>query len=647
MNTGLEISILHNLEMSKLLDTINSPSDLKKLSLDELRELAVQIREELVNRVTLNGGHLASSLGVVELTIALHRVFESPKDKIIWDVGHQSYAHKLLTGRREQFATLRQHGGLSGFTCRDESPHDPFGAGHASTSISAGLGMAVARDLAKEDYSVISVIGDGAISGGMSFEAINNAGHLHTKFIVILNDNGMAISPSTGALSKFLNNIRFDPRFEFAKRNAKQTITNMPFGKAVWAFTKSIKRKFEKSMLPGSLWEELGFIYLGPVDGHNIRELEAALKRAKDFESKPVLIHMITKKGKGYDDAEADAVKYHGISPKSGGLKSSHGLSYSQVFGQTLHKIMSQNPQVVAITAAMTDGCGLGEIAAAFPDRVFDVGICEQHAVTFAAGMATQGYIPVVVIYSTFLQRGFDQIIHDVCLQKLPVVFAIDRGGIVGDDGKTHQGIFDLSFMSLIPDMVVSAPSDENDLQHLIYTAVNSGKPFALRYPRGFGEGVEIESSLHNIPIGQNEILVNGSDVAILATGKSVAFAKDALEILTESGIKPTLVNNHYISPLDSELVLKIAQSHKYLVTVEENVISGGLGSRINTLLAEAGLVNKIKIANIGIPDKFVEHGNQSLLRAKYGLDGKGIAQRVLSLVGNPNEMKHPQIICP
>ncbi len=615
--------------MSRLLDKINSPQDLKGLRPKELRQLADETRQELIARVTDNGGHLASNLGVVELTIALHRVFNSPHDKIIWDVGHQSYTHKLLTGRRQQFKTLRQFGGLSGFTTRDESQHDPFGAGHASTSVSAALGMATARDLSDDDYHVVAVIGDGATTGGMALEAFNNVAHLGTKLIVVLNDNGMSIAPTVGALARLLSKVRFDRRYYRISEKGKRLLKSLPMGSKLWQVGEQIKSGVKGFVMPTVIWEEFGFAYMGPFDGHNIRELESALTQARDYSHKPTLVHVVTTKGKGYAPAEGDAVYFHGVSPKDGSTKSAP--TYSEVFAQTVLRLARENPKLAVITPAMPEGNCLDIVQAEFPQRVFDVGICEQHAVTFAAGLATQGFIPVVAIYSTFLQRAFDQIVHDVCLQDLPVVFAIDRGGIVGDDGKTHQGTFDISYLSLIPNLIVSAPKDENELQHLIYTAVKANHPMAIRYPRGAGIGVEMDKELHSIPIGKGEILRHGDDIAILALGATVAPALEAAKELATRGIKTTVVNSRFAKPLDSELITDIASRIKRLLTVEENVLSGGFGSSVAALLQESGITD-VRLKSIGIPDEFVEHGTQALLRSKYSLDAKGIAGEALTL---------------
>ena len=618
--------------MPRLLDRINSPSDLKKLRRSELKQLASEIRHELVYTVMTNGGHLASNLGVVELTIALHRVFDSPRDKIIWDVGHQAYTHKLLTGRRERFASLRQYGGLSGFASRCESEHDPFGAGHASTSISAALGMAIARDFSGDDYHVVAIIGDGAITGGMALEALNHAGHLGTRLIVILNDNGMCISPTVGALAKLFSRIRFDHRFHQAKEKGKQLISALPLGKTLRWASEQVEDSVKNIVLPTRLWEALGFAYMGPIDGHNIRELEIALAQAKDYRSKPILVHVVTTKGKGYSPAEGDAVYFHGVPAKSSSTKVVP--TYSEIFAQTMLHLARENPRLVIITPAMPEGNCLSPVQAEFPHRVFDVGICEQHAVTFAAGLATQGYIPVVAIYSTFLQRAFDQIVHDVCLQDLHVVFAIDRSGIVGDDGKTHQGPFDISYLSLIPNLIVSSPKDENELRHLLYTAVKTDHSMAVRYPRSPGLDVKLDPVLHPIPIGKGEIIREGEDVVVVAIGSTVAPASEAAEILAAKGIETTVVNARYAKPLDSGLITGLASRIKHIVTVEENTICGGFGSSIAQLLLKSGL-NDVQLRSLGLPDQFIEHGAQSFLRAKCGLDARGIAQQILTWFPN------------
>lgn len=580
--------------------------------------------------VTSNGGHLASNLGAVELTIALHRVFDSPKDKIIWDVGHQSYVHKLLTGRRQRFASLRQYEGLSGFTSRSESEHDPFGAGHASTSVSAALGMAIARDLAGDDYHVIAVIGDGAITGGMALEAMNQAGHLGSSMCVILNDNGMSISPTVGAFAKLLNRVRLDYRYRWASKESQRLLDSIPGGKWLWRVVQRLRSAFKGLIMPTVLWEELGFTYVGPINGHDLAALEAALTRVRDYRSRPTFVHVITTKGKGHLPAENDAVYFHGV-PVRRSASTRVVPSYSEVFAQTVLKLAREEPRLVVVTPAMPEGNFLSVVEAEFPQRVFDVGICEQHAVTFAAGLATQGFIPIVAIYSTFLQRAFDQIIHDVCLQDLPVIFAIDRSGIVGEDGKTHQGTFDISYLTFIPNLIVAAPKNENELQHLLYTAVKSKHPMAIRYPRGSGLGVRLDAVLHEIPIGRGEIVRPGKDAAILAIGTTVAPAIKAARELASKGIEVAVVNARFAKPLDVELITNLASRIKRLVTVEENALSGGFGSSVVDLLQKSG-ISGIRLKSIGIPDEFVEQGSQAILRSKYGLDAQGIAKQVLEL---------------
>ncbi|MDD5289192.1 MAG: 1-deoxy-D-xylulose-5-phosphate synthase [Dehalococcoidales bacterium] len=618
--------------MTKILDGINNPGDLKRLTLPELEQLASEIRQELVSVVSANGGHLASNLGVVELTIALHRFFDAPRDKIVWDVGHQTYAHKLITGRRKEFASLRQYGGLSGFTSREESGYDTFGAGHSSTSISAALGMAVARDFTGEKYNVVAVIGDGGVTGGMALEGLNQVGHTGTRLIVVLNDNGMSISPTVGAIARLLDKIRFDNRYRIGKARSQRLLNVLPFGKKVWRIGLQIESWLKDMTRPTRFFESFGFNYIGPVDGHDFNKLEIALNRARNYTTGPILVHVVTTKGSGYLPAEGNAVYFHGISGTNGTSKKKTAPTYSDVFAQVMLKIARENSKLVVITPAMPEGNSLNIVQEEFPNRVFDVGICEQHAVTFAAGLATQGYLPVLAIYSTFLQRSFDQIIHDVCLQELPVVFAIDRGGIVGEDGKTHQGIFDLSYLSLIPNIIVSSPKDENELQHLLYTAVKSGKIMAVRYPRSAGLGVKMDTSFRELPIGKGEILRQGSDVAILAIGSMVAPALEAAQELAQQGIEATVVNARFVKPIDTELIIDLATRIRRIVTVEENTLSGGFGSYVADTIKHAD-VSDVKMRSIGIPDVFVEHGGQSFLRSKYGMDAKGIVKQTLAIV--------------
>ncbi len=611
-----------------VLDSINQPADLKGLSPEQLQTLAGELRDEMIGCISRNGGHLASSLGAVELSIALHRVFDSPTDKVLWDVGHQSYAHKLLTGRRERFATIRQQGGLSGFTDPGESVHDAFIGGHASNSISAALGMALARDLAKGTHHIVAVIGDAALTGGMAIEAVNHWGHLGTRMTVVLNDNGMAISPSVGAFSRNLTRFRLDPRYEAAKRRAKASFTHLTFGEPAWRASKRIKGRVKQALVPGALLEAFGFTYVGPVDGHDIRSLEAALTRARDYEPGPTIVHVITRKGKGYPPAEEDAVSFHGVSPSP--ASTGNGPSYSQVFGQTVLRLMREDPRVVAITAAMLDGTGLAPAAREFPGRVFDVGICEQHAVTLAGGLASRGLVPIVAVYSTFLQRSYDQIVHDIALQKMPVVFAIDRAGIVGDDGKTHQGTLDFSYLGSIPGLTVASPRDENQLQHLVYTATRAGRPMAVRYPRGTGPGAALDSDLREVPLGQAEVLLTGPDVAILAIGSTVAPSLEAARVLSGRGVDCTVVDARFVKPLDAESIAAAARRTGRVITVEENTLAGGFGSAVLQLLQARGL-DGVRTRCLGIPDEFVEHAPQAFLRARYGLDAPGIAGRVVN----------------
>ncbi len=613
--------------MARLLDSINRPADIKRLSPKELETLAQELRQEMIDTVSITGGHLASSLGATELTIALHRVFDAPVDKIIWDVGHQAYAHKLLTGRRDRFRTLRQYGGISGFPSREESIYDPFGTGHASTSISAALGMATARDLNGQNFNVIAVIGDGSIGGGMALEALNNTGSSGTKLIVILNDNGMSISPTVGAISKLLSKVRFDRHYYKVNESGKRLLGAMPLGKQATRIGSRLKLGLKSLFMPNTLWEDLGLAYMGPIDGHNIAELESALIQARDYRHKSVLVHIITTKGKGYGPAEEDSVCFHGVAPQ--GSKIKIAPTYSEVFAQTLVQTMRADPRIVVITPAMPEGNCLNPVQREFPKRVFDVGICEQHAVTFAAGLATQGLKPVVAIYSTFLQRSLDQIIHDVCLQNLPVTFAVDRGGIVGDDGKTHQGTLDLSYLQLIPNLILAAPKDENELQNLLYTAINSGRPMAVRYPRGSGSGVTMDEKLNSIPIGQGEILREGRDLVMIAIGVGVRSAMDAASLLAEFGIETTVINARFAKPLDGTLITDVARHIKRVITIEENTLVGGFGSSVLTLLEESG-IHDFRSHSIGIPDQFVEQGTQAFLRAKYELDSPGILKQVM-----------------
>jgi 1-deoxy-D-xylulose-5-phosphate synthase len=609
--------------LSKILDRTNNPRDVKGLNQDEIGELCSELRELLVGRISQNGGHLASNLGVVELAVALHRVFDSPKDKIIWDVGHQSYVHKLLTGRKEQFPSLRQYQGLSGFTDRDESLHDAFTTGHGGTSISAALGMALTRDLAGDKHHVVAIIGDGCLTCGMTYEALNHAGHLGTRLIVVLNDNGMSISPTVGAIAKWLNVVRTTRGYIRAKKQTNRALSILPGGKKLQWALRRFREGVKAIVMPTMMWEQLGFTYLGPINGHSTTELEAALIQARDY-YKPTIVHVLTTKGKGYKPAEDNPTRFHGLSPKSEG--SGTIPTYSKIFARTIGGLLRDNPKLVVISAAMVEGNSLSSLVKKFPRRIYDVGISEQHAVTLAAGLATQGFTPVVAIYSTFLQRAFDQVLHDVCLPDLPVIFAIDRSGIVGEDGKTHQGIFDLSYLNLMPNMIVCAPKDENELQDMLYTALHTEHPLAIRYPRGLGTGVPLATELHQLPIGKAEIIKKGADIAIMGIGSTVMSSLEAAEHLALWDIDAMVINARFAKPLDRELILDVANHIKRMVIVEENVLSGGFGAAVLELLGKAE-VSDIKVKRLGIPDEFVTHGKQDFLRSLYHLDALGIAR--------------------
>ncbi|HFB83783.1 MAG TPA: 1-deoxy-D-xylulose-5-phosphate synthase, partial [Thermodesulfatator sp.] len=608
--------------MTRILDRIDSPKDLKRLRLPELRELAREIRETIIQTVSENGGHLAPNLGTVELTLAIHYVFDAPQDRIVWDVGHQAYAHKLVTGRRDVFHTLRTYGGISGFPKRSESPYDALDTGHSSTSISAGLGMAVAMELQGKPGRVVVVIGDGSMTAGLAFEGLNNTGHIRKNLIVILNDNEMSISPNVGALSSFLSRKLTGRVATRVKKELEGFFRNLPGGDQIVHILKRSEDTLKGFLTPGMLFEALNFEYVGPLPGHRLDVLIPTLKNVKELEG-PVLVHVLTKKGKGYPPAEEEPERFHGLGPFDvvtgrPRRKGPRPPDYTQVFGQTMIRLAEEEPRLVAITAAMPTGTGLKDFARRFPERFFDVGICEQHAVTFAAGLAIEGLIPVCAIYSTFLQRSFDQIIHDVCLTKQHVIFALDRGGIVGEDGPTHQGQFDLSYLRLIPNMVVMAPKDENELQHMLYTAMVYRGPIALRYPRGSGVGVSLDWELKAIPIGRAEVLREGQDILVLAIGATVWPALKAAEELSSQGVSVTVVNARFAKPLDEELILDLAQGHDRLMTIEENSLIGGFGSAVAELLADRRL--SVPLMRLGIPDVFVEHGSPAILRDKLGL---------------------------
>jgi 1-deoxy-D-xylulose-5-phosphate synthase len=615
--------------MYQVLDRINGPGDVKKLDKTELTLLCSEIRDLLVRQVSENGGHLASNLGVVELTIALHRVFDSPKDKIIWDVGHQSYVHKLLTGRRAQFSSLRRYQGLSGFPDRNESVHDAFTTGHGGTSISAALGMALARHLNGDDYHVVAVIGDGCLTCGMVYEALNHAGHLGTRLIVVLNDNGMSISPTVGAIARRLDAVRASYHYAWAKKQARALSSFLPGGRKLYRLLHLLKEGVKAAIIPSALWQHLGFDYWGPLDGHSLEQLENAFTRAKSA-ARPLLIHVLTTKGKGYGPAEDNPVQFHGLAPR--GEYAGATVTYSKVFAQMIERLLEDNPKLVVISAAMLEGNSLSSVAKRYPHRVYDVGIAEQHAVTLAAGLATQGFVPVVAIYSTFMQRAFDQILHDVCLPDLPVIFVLDRSGIVGEDGRTHQGIFDLSYLNLMPNMLIAAPKDESELQDLLCAALQARHPMAVRYPRGSGSGVFVPGKIQPLSIGKGEILRHGRDLVILAIGSMVLPCVEAAEYLASLSIDAMVINARFAKPLDGELILSAASGVRKVVTVEENVLSGGFGAAVLELLEKAGM-SDVKVKRLGIPDEFVPHGRQQLLRSLYNLDAPGIARECVDFV--------------
>jgi 1-deoxy-D-xylulose-5-phosphate synthase len=624
---------------SQLLNNIRLPGDLRELSGRELEQVSAEVRQKIIEVTARTGGHVAPSLGAVELAVALHASFESPKDKIIWDVGHQAYAHKILTGRLDQFHSLRTRGGISGFPKPSESPHDPFGVGHASTSISAALGMVKARDLKGEDYAVVAVIGDGSLSGGLAFEGVNNVDGMKNNMIVILNDNEMSISRNVGSMSNYLtqvttSNLYVDLRNRIEKLARKIPRVGVPLFQAAKKLkdrTKHIVVDFKVNVI----FEELGFKYFGPIDGHNIPLIMSTLHHAREIEG-PVLVHVVTRKGKGYPPAEKNPTRFHGTGPfdiKTGEIKNAGAKkTYTSVFGKTICTLAEKNDKIIGITAAMIDGTGLDEFAQRFPERFFDVGIAEEHAVEFAAGLAISGFRPIAAIYSSFLQRSFDQIIHDVCLQKLPVIFCLDRGGVVGEDGPTHHGLFDLAYLRLIPEIVVMAPKDENELQHMVCTAANYDGPIAVRYPRGAGPSVELDEELKSFEIGKGEIVYQAQGqrpkaIGIIAVGSMVYPSVEAAILLEKDGVAATVINARFVKPLDKELILKVVKSADRIVTVEEGALEGGFGSAVLELLAEEG-VNK-PVERIGLPTKFIEQGKRSELLEIYGLTSEKIYQAI------------------
>ena len=619
-----------------LLEAINSPSDLKKLKPEQLPDLAAEVRSFLLETVSATGGHLGSNLGTVELSIALHYCFDSPNDKIIWDVGHQAYTHKILTGRRDQFHTQRQYKGISGFPKRSESEYDAFGVGHSSTSISAGLGMAAADSLDGKRNHSIAVIGDGSLTGGMAFEALNQAGHLKKNLIVILNDNEMSISKNVGAFSTFISRKMTGRYYRDLKKEMQVLLKHIPaFGTDILQFARRAENSLKGFLTPGALFEALGFDYLGPLDGHDLRQLVEVFKNINELDG-PLLVHVMTTKGKGYKPAEDTPAKYHGVGAfdvaTGKGAAKPAVKSCTDIFGETLLQLAEEDAKIVAITAAMPDGTGLNPFSQRFPERFFDVGIAEQHAMTFAAGLAAEGFRPVVAIYSTFVQRAYDQVFHDICLQKLPVTIAMDRAGLVGDDGPTHHGAFDLSYLRHLPGITVMAPKDENELRHMLKTAVYSGQPVALRYPRGAGYGVALDHELNSIEIGKGEQLLDGSDLTIIAIGATVYPALQAADALRQKGISAGVVNARFVKPLDAELILSVARTSGRVMTVEENALQGGFGSAVLELLYDNNLQD-VKVRRLGLPDHYIEQGSQAQLRKDVGIDSAGITAAALEFV--------------
>ena len=620
--------------MPRLLDSIDTPHDLRKLDRSQLPQVAREIRETIIDVVSRVGGHFGGNLGIVELTLALHYMFDTPRDQIVFDTGHQSYPHKLITGRRERFHTIRQHNGISGFCKREESEYDVFNAGHASTSISAALGIAVARDFRKEDYRVVAIIGDGALSGGLALEGLNQAGHLGRKLMIVLNDNDMSISTNVGAISGYLNQIIKGQRYNQMKELAKGIMDRIPVvGGKLHGLASDMEQIFKHMIVPGTLFEELGFKYLGPYDGHDLEFLLDLFEKQRDHPG-PLLIHVITKKGKGYTQAEAKPIWSHGVNPfdvDTGESKKSdkpQPPTYTAVFADALIELAKHDPKIVAVTAAMPEGTGLDKFKKAYPERMFDVGIAEEHAVTFSGGMATQGMKPVAAIYSTFLQRAFDQVFHDVTIMDLPVVFCLDRAGIAGADGPTHHGIYDMAYLRLFPNMICMAPKDEDELRHMLKTAIESGHPASLRYPRGNGVGAPMEPEMRALPIGRGEVLREGDSATVFAIGNEVWPSVEAADLLAKQGIQVTVVNGRFIKPLDDDLIRKYCKPFSSVITVEEGSLAGGYGAAVMERAQELGLAD-VRFHRIGIPDEYVHHGTQDVLRAQYDLHAEGIAERV------------------
>ena len=640
----------------KFLSEINSPADLRQLPVEDLQEVADEVRQFIIDTCSRVGGHTGASLGAVELAVAMHYVFDTPKDRLVWDVGHQAYAHKILTGRRDELHTIKQYGGLSGFLRREESEYDTFGAGHASTSLSAALGMAVARDKKGEDFHVCATIGDSSVAGGMAMEAINQAGHLKSRLVVLLNDNGMSIAPAVGSINGYLNRIKEAQSYQHLKEEIGDALESVPgIGGSLRRAAKSFKDAIAAAVLPGALVNELGFKYIGYVDGHNVPDLVRALQEAKKIDDGPVIVHALTTKGKGFPNPEKNYYAYHAtgpFDPKTGLPYKSSKVSppsYTQIFGETMCELMEYDERIIALTAAMPDGTGIDKVLEKFPERSFDVGIAEQHAITFCAGMACEGLKPVAAIYSTFLQRAFDQVIHDVCLQDLNVTLAMDRAGVVGADGPTHHGLLDIAYLRGYPNIILMAPKDEAEMRDMMLTAIEYPGPAALRYPRGNGFGVDISAPPKKIEVGKAEILrgeKESGDVAIIAYGSMVYPAVEAGMNLEKDGIAATVVNARFVKPLDTEMIVALARSMSLIVTVEEAYLAGGFGSAVLELLEENGLSDKIKVVRMGVPDRIVTHGDPKFLLAEYGLDADGIYSKVLETLDAMDEKRvnKPQI---
>ncbi len=633
----------------RFLSEINSPEDLRRLKVEDLQEVADEVRQFILETCSRVGGHTGASLGAVELAVAMHYVFDTPVDKLVWDVGHQAYAHKILTGRRDELHTIKRYGGLSGFLRRDESGYDTFGAGHASTSLSAALGMAVARDQKDEDFHVCALIGDSSLAGGMAMEAINQAGHLKTRMIVLLNDNDMSIAPAVGALTRYLNRIKQAQSYHHLKEEIGDTLDAVPgVGHSLRRAAKGLKDAIAAAVLPGALVNELGFKYIGYVDGHNVEQLVKALEEAKKVEDGPVIVHALTTKGKGFPNPEKNYYAYHATGPFdiNTGLPIKSGkaapMTYTEIFGRTMCELMEKDPKIVALTAAMPDGTGVDRVLEKFPERSFDVGIAEQHAITFCAGMACEGLKPVAAIYSTFLQRAFDQVIHDVCLQNLNVTIAMDRAGIVGADGPTHHGLLDISYLRGYPHMVLMAPKDEAEMRDMMLTAIEHPGPAAIRYPRGNGHGVDIGAAPKKLEMGKAEVVRKGSGVAIVALGSMVYPAVEAARNLEKLGVDATVVNARFVKPIDADTISELIKTHSLVVTVEEAYLQGGFGSAVLEVAEERGLLGEATIVRMGVPDRIVTHGDAKLLLAKYGLDADGIYLKVKENIDHISAKQDP-----